>query len=337
MFGIFRTLLAVAVVFDHFGGHQGFGAVAVFSFFCLSGFLMTLLMAGPYHGDPMRFFGNRFLRLYPLYWTTAALAVGLLLHVRAPVAGSVSDVVYQILYIARAGDPVRWVPTAWAVTNEMAFYLAIGLGLSKTLRRSLVWLTLSAVMVATFVIFSSSWSESYFSVLGASLPFSIGATLYHLLRRPGALRLPQAAERCLPVILILAGVALVVAMEMASRAFYGKDTTLMVHWAYAGLVPTALIVAILFQLKGPWIARWDELIGRFSYPIYLVQFAVAWFLGTYGVTNVWILLATMFVLSALLLLLVDTPVQRVRRRVRGGQDPIGAAHAASSARSHATV
>jgi peptidoglycan/LPS O-acetylase OafA/YrhL len=193
-------------------------------------------------------------------------------------------------------------------------------------------------MVAAFVIFRSSWAESYFSVLGASLPFSIGATLYHLLRRPEVLRLLRGAERWLTVILIIGGVALVFIMEKASRAFSDKDTTLMVNWAYAGILPTALIVATLFQLKWRRIAGWDDLIGRFSYPIYLLQFAVAWFLGNvYGVTNVWILLATMFALSAILLLLVDMPVQRVRRRVRDGRDPMGVARAASSDRSNAGV
>jgi peptidoglycan/LPS O-acetylase OafA/YrhL len=44
MFGIYRTLLAAVVVFDHFGGETGAGMVAVFAFFSLSGFLTTLLM-----------------------------------------------------------------------------------------------------------------------------------------------------------------------------------------------------------------------------------------------------------------------------------------------------
>jgi peptidoglycan/LPS O-acetylase OafA/YrhL len=74
VFGIYRTFLALIVVFTHFGGGSFlFGRHAVFGFFCLSGFLMTLLIDGPYKGRPDAFAANRFLRLFPLYWATIAL------------------------------------------------------------------------------------------------------------------------------------------------------------------------------------------------------------------------------------------------------------------------
>ena len=66
--GTYRTLLAIAVVATHFGGVNGFGLVAVFGFYSLSRFLMTLLVTGPYQGRRKAFLLNRFLRLYPLYW-----------------------------------------------------------------------------------------------------------------------------------------------------------------------------------------------------------------------------------------------------------------------------
>lgn len=56
MFGAYRTLLAITVVASHFGGMTGIGSIAaVFGFFSLSGFLMTLLVNGPYREGRRRF------------------------------------------------------------------------------------------------------------------------------------------------------------------------------------------------------------------------------------------------------------------------------------------
>jgi len=41
------------------------GNLSVYCFFTLSGFLITLLMDGPYKGRPFAYAANRFLRIYP--------------------------------------------------------------------------------------------------------------------------------------------------------------------------------------------------------------------------------------------------------------------------------
>ena len=79
--GAFRLLLALSVVLTHAGGFFGFqlagGAFAVLIFFMVSGFLMQLVLTTRY--DPARdlklFYGNRLLRIFPLYWTTLASAL----------------------------------------------------------------------------------------------------------------------------------------------------------------------------------------------------------------------------------------------------------------------
>lgn len=44
MFGSFRTLLALGVVISHLGSAPYMGTYAVFGFYALSGYLMTLIM-----------------------------------------------------------------------------------------------------------------------------------------------------------------------------------------------------------------------------------------------------------------------------------------------------
>lgn len=68
MFGTYRTILALMVVFLHLGGVPRIGAYAVFGFYCLSGYLMTLIMQTTYgysFQGVIKYGINRFLRNYP--------------------------------------------------------------------------------------------------------------------------------------------------------------------------------------------------------------------------------------------------------------------------------
>ncbi len=74
--GLIRFLLAVAVIVGHtlpiFGVKLVGGMTAVESFFILSGFYMSLVLHEKYNKGQktyIHFLKNRFLRLYPMYWT----------------------------------------------------------------------------------------------------------------------------------------------------------------------------------------------------------------------------------------------------------------------------
>ena len=70
------------VVVLHYGGVRYIGEYAVFGFFALSGYLMTLIMQQNY-GYTVRGIGgyalNRFLRIYPIYWVVCGLSILILL------------------------------------------------------------------------------------------------------------------------------------------------------------------------------------------------------------------------------------------------------------------
>src|SRR5690348_5903421 len=73
---LFRFSLALMVLVEHLSARvpPQTGRVAVEAFFCISGFLITMVASGRYAGRPGAFLANRFLRIYPTYW--ACLAVG---------------------------------------------------------------------------------------------------------------------------------------------------------------------------------------------------------------------------------------------------------------------
>jgi peptidoglycan/LPS O-acetylase OafA/YrhL len=82
--GIIRVLLALSVVFAHsssFFGYSFVGSeIAVKAFYIISGFYMSLILNEKYIGKNKSyklFISNRFMRLYPIYWTVLLLTLAL--------------------------------------------------------------------------------------------------------------------------------------------------------------------------------------------------------------------------------------------------------------------
>ena len=80
--GLIRFILAITVVIAHSGPIFGLsfvgGKIAVQAFFIISGFYMALILKEKYvgtNGSYALFITNRFLRLYPIYWTVLLLTI----------------------------------------------------------------------------------------------------------------------------------------------------------------------------------------------------------------------------------------------------------------------
>ena len=149
MFGIFRFVLALNVVLFHILAIPEVGPLAVYSFFILSGYLMTYIMQETYgysYAGIRKYALNRFFRLYPVYWALLLVSVILVLftdanyfalfHNKMTLPSNPTEVMANVLMIypeLRPGDySVRLAPATWALTIELFFYLLIGIGISKT-------------------------------------------------------------------------------------------------------------------------------------------------------------------------------------------------------------
>jgi peptidoglycan/LPS O-acetylase OafA/YrhL len=320
VFGTYRTLLAIAVVATHFGGVKGFGLAAVFGFYSLSGFLMTLLVTGPYRGRRKAFLLNRFLRLYPLYWAVIALTLFLLwLHNWAPFGrlGVPSWLVLlrQMAFVNWSTDKPTLNNISWAVTNELIFYVLIALGISATLKRSLIWLGVSVGIVITSALFPPTplvVEGLYFFPRAASLPFAVGATLYHLSDFLTVLPTRRLA------VLGSASAVMVILMILTCASFEQRDFPIMMLWTYVSLLPAGMIILSLFSWEQTEL---DDQMGRFSYPIYLAQYPGAMALLLLGmVPGFWGVMAATLAISALFLAFIDAPIQRLRQKIRPSRD-----------------
>jgi peptidoglycan/LPS O-acetylase OafA/YrhL len=333
MFGFYRTFLALMVVALHIGGIPWLGGYAVYGFYMLSGYLMTLIMQRTYGYDVQgmgKYALNRFLRIYPLYWVAALFSLVLIYwlgeaytsdfikYMRYPM--TLSDMIKNIFLLFPTVDTTRLVPPAWALTVELCFYLLIALGLSKHAKIALVWLGLSVVYHG--VAWFAGW-DRYFSVFAASLPFALGSVLYFY-RNQVLQKLFADTQNLSPYLPLL--LLLLLAINWYIGFLLTRSHEL---FFYTNIVLCALMLLVLSSYQSlPWLSKKaDAYWGDFSYPIYLVHYQVA-LLVMYAAQQsglsisrpstilMWLTIPAVFLAAWLLMLLVERPIERLRSRVK---------------------
>jgi peptidoglycan/LPS O-acetylase OafA/YrhL len=309
MFGIFRFILAIFVVVAHIAkpdyGLSIIGSFAVYGFFILSGYLMTLVTNKRYGftADGIKkFLLNRFLRIYPTYWLSILISIVLLLLYGQPDLQQFNDKIkfpdswYDILSnilifgLARTGffelpDTILS-PPAWALEIELTFYIAIGLGLGKR-KFAVPWLifTCGSIVLARIgcailsKINQQAYGFSYGSLLYASLAFVAGSLIFHY------------QEQIIQYI------------ELLKRRFYLKNSIVLlviiglffanailsttVTRSFAFVLNTILMILIIMFLLGVTLDKYkilsslDRILGGISYPIYLLHYQIAFLVSKY--------------------------------------------------------
>lgn len=326
MFGAYRYILAMMVVVAHLGklpGYNHSGSYAVFSFYILSGYLMTLVLNECYGFNLKgitRYLSNRALRLYPPYLAIMLFSIVIVLLIPdatrkinkflvmpEAVIAWVSNIIIIGLYI---DTTARLVPPAWSLFVEIAFYVLMALLLSRHRLIVFVWLALSVLYAAYLIYSSSSFLVRYSPLLAASLPFSVGAAIYHLKQWwvPGK-RVLQAA-----VVLFVANLVLWYFFERGSVL-----NALMIGF-YLNVLINAVIVLCICQLRDN---KFDRFLGDLSYPLFLCHFQigtiVVW-LGGGMERGIWLLLLSLVPThlgAYLVYLAVEKRLNKVRDRIRG--------------------
>ena len=328
MFGIFRTLLALAVVSDHLGGTAYSGPYAVFGFYALSGYLMTLILHRTYGYSPAglgRYAANRLLRIMPVYLLAALLSLALVwalgeawtraFHENIGSPASMEEWLRNLFLVLSISTDTRLVPPAWALTVELSFYLLIGLGLSRTRLICFLWLAASVAYTAYLLHGNASFSYRYYTMAAASLPFSMGASLYHVrqMTRGGAF------ERLIERPWIAPGLA------VALFANYAAARAASASLAQGGLfyLNLILMVALIAHLSSRSPTTVDQRIGDLSYPIYLTHFQagllVTWAIADVSRGTALFLAASLLpvlTLAWLVKVFVEAPIERLRTQIK---------------------
>jgi peptidoglycan/LPS O-acetylase OafA/YrhL len=361
--GMVRVMLAMAVLLGHlpvasfkFMG----GGLAVQGFFIVSGFYMALVLDGKYKNTGL-FYSNRLLRLAPTYFVMMLIA-GVALFgfgvtatadpalfpqvysnpVTAIVMGfeNVFVVGQEMLYWFRFADDgslyldyagnglptetssVGWqallVPQSWSLSMELMFY-----ALAPFMAR-LNWGWLVAIVAASVGLRLAGHllPVDYGLWQGRFFPTALFLFVLGMLAQR-ALPLAAALPKALGWIAGLALLTLIVCLPMLGLA---NEVS---RWTMYGAI--AVLTPFIFNAsKDNALDRW---IGDLSYPMYLCHLVILALVLMYEPPfAAWVAIGATLGLSALLLVLVDHPVDRWRQRRAGGpREPAAAPGAATVA------
>ena len=337
MFGTYRTFLALMVVASHLGGVPMIGGYAVFAFYCLSGYLMTLIMQTDYgysFNGTARYAINRFLRIYPIYWVSILLSVLLIwymsndffLHYHQSIylpGDFVESIKNVMLFFPSFRDSPRLTPPAWALTVEIFFYILIGIGTSKNKLITLIWFACSALYHLCVFIFQLGFEHKFYTISAASLPFATGALIFYYNSKITKYisLLPGKIYYCFPLIIMLC--------ILANWQFGILTTQSKGIFFYSNYVLCATMVAVLMERNQlPFISpKFDKWMGDLSYPIYLTHYqtgviviiilsAVGIELKRPSLILMFTSIPVIFLFSWIITVTLERPIETIRAKVK---------------------
>lgn len=284
MLGYVRFVLAMLVVIAHLtGGMRVFahwGVFAVFGFYLISGYLMTVILNETYAFRFSSFAINRFLRLFPIYYFVllGTLTVvyfnenAQLFHPAWLMQWRMADFLGNglIFPFEFYDSKFRLVPPAWSVAVELINYFFLWLLIARSRRISLAAVVCSLVYHCASVVMGLSWEKRYLPFYAAILPFSFGSLLYFI-RESVSVPLPTLAMRhflkCSLAVWIfnLIGCGLVSGLGKPSFEFF----------FYGNIVSLFLLVGgLVISQKEFALTKTEKILGDMAYPIFLTHWIV---------------------------------------------------------------
>jgi peptidoglycan/LPS O-acetylase OafA/YrhL len=354
--GTWRLVLAWLVVADHTTGlreiftNLEIGKVAVATFFFISGFLMPLTFDTHYRAygaiaGARKFYVNRFLRIYPIYWASLAITLLAVLHYGPTLlehATTLEDLSRTRTYLSNVlllglnqtrswGGDFRFNPPAWTLDVELQYYILVPLILSLSIyfRRS-VTVALAALGVASaYLLFRpAGLVDIDRSLLAWAFFFLMGYVFYLS---------PALQTLALRKYWLITSIALLTLAACLSRS----QSVAIVFVTFACMIFSAFLL-VLQQNRG--FGALDRLLGDLSYPTYIlhwicVQVVVCWIgdnlvhAGAVSQFSIFLILNVLIstLVSYASLRAIGDPIEMLRRRIRDGRRSQGRAIGVSAA------
>lgn len=340
--GILRFLLALSVIASHASGigipfpnEKPYpmwamslvdGRQAVALFFIISGYYMAMVLNTKYQNHTMRFYGNRFLRLWPTYIVVFILAC-LFTNVGSDILTTVKNCgigVKSFIWLSNTfilGTDSFWLmsldncnlhysiasaatsngyrllinPPAFSISMEMVFYLMAPFIL-KSLKRVWVYFGIGILYYFYFIVAGRFNIFYQYHLLPSSfIYFALGALAWHYSKNNSY----ELTDKKMYFV-FLACIILMFTYPLFSMII---------------ILPFTFVVPKLFELTKH--SKADRLIGELSYPLYIVHYPVLTFLwgkalpqNQLGLTCFLITL----VISVIIHFVIEKPIDRFRQK-----------------------
>lgn len=341
MIGTWRLVLALLVVCAHLFNPWWPGAMAVFGFYVISGFLMTLILQEQYSFSLpglRAFWVNRVLRIYPPYYFACLVSIALILAFPpGAVSGlnahlSIPDTQAEILtntfifgLIDWPGDRSSLVVPGWTLFIELVHYVVISLWAGRSRKTAFVFLGLSIAYIAfVYAFLEPHLGFRYLIPPAGSFPFAVGVLLYFYKEPIGKLIASIGWRLAFGIAAVLYGLVFVAGAWVADP---------LGACLYVNVLASALLLIVLWHAPASRLSRADKFLGDLSYPTYLLHWqagALVVLTTGYVLKSVPAFLWSIVVVLMFALLerrLVSGPLERLRAAVKRRGAAVAAAPA----------
>lgn len=344
--GLLRLLFALSIVIFHSGLLWNYNIateyIAVYSFFIISGFYISLILDTKYKNKSVTlFWGNRMLRIFPLYWLVLSSIViftilKYLFHIGTPdnaiehflthsqvslfqIINFITRNITLILttdYLLKSDSTGGYllVQQAWTLQLELIFYL-IAPYLMKLSQKifiviTIIYLLLFGLVIQPFQILPSyTLTHAFASTL---VFFLLGMLSYTLLfKNISKITLPPK----LPFFILTTFIIYLLGYNFFQIKIFPELLLISDPFYYL-----CLTCAIPFIYKASYTNRIDSFIGSLSYPIYITHFLIikivvnlSLFQYNSNIKTLFVLFVTL-VLSIILVKFIENPINSIRQK-----------------------
>ena len=347
--GLLRLLFALSVANGHAGMLFNYNIVnsyiAVLSFFIISGFYMAMILDKKYTGkSTFLFLSNRFLRIFPLYWTTLFIMfllslVKFVFHIGTPDSAIAHYIhwapnttpfiatVDLLNYISRnltlifTIDYFRMsnnfngyliVQQAWTLQIELLFYLLVPFLVRLSTKKLLIFSILYALIFFGFVDrFNLLEHNLIYSFLRNLILFLFGMMSYQLLFKRLHVRKPYELVTLSISVLFISYVILynVLPFQFTIPVLPISDLFFYIF----------LFFSLPFIFLQTSSSIMDGLMGKLSYPVYISHlfviklFANLPFFHNTSSFEIFTIIILSLIVSFFMVKLIESPIDKYRQ------------------------
>jgi len=284
------------------------GEAAVYVFFALSGYWITLMWEGKYSATAnpyITYLTSRLWRLLPVFWLCELLSFALKPWGAYRAASPLHFWASQVAILGYNTLPFQPNVPAWSLDVELQFYV---------LAPILIWrMSWRLLLVIAAVSLGASF-EIGCGFVTCSIFFALGIYTAKLQWRPSSVLMIRSGSA---ILLILIGCLAL--PHLNSLILVGTHPGPLSKWNGEIQVAIGLLaIPIAIHTTGSKSGRIDEILADGSYTLYLLHWPLLQWANTHRIVGRDIEFAAVFlacVLSSILLTIYyDMPIQRVRRQ-----------------------